>query len=941
LAITSLGFSEEQAEQIYNDTKGYLEPILRHQLLKPVDTLSPQWAKEVNSDVLFAILFVTEWDSNNQNDNDILSKLSGISYDDLEDILVELSKKEDSPIRPVGKIWQIISKIDLWFLISSRIDSKQLERVGGDVKLIYSDLDPSFNLNPEERFMANIKGIKPLYSKYIKEGISTSLAMLSEFGDSYIQECRGISPSQIISYWISEIFQKGNDSKLWYSLEDNLPYIAEAAPNAFLNAVEIASQGAQPVIKGLFDAEGDEIFGGCPHANLLWSLEVLAWSEDYFTKSVLCLARLSEIDHGGRYSNRPFKSLTEIFLGWVNNTQISHKDRLTIIKKVLIPKHADISWKLMIALLPHFSEYSSGTEKPIYRDWANLKNPSVLNTIFHKYVEDIVEMLMKEVEHNFGSRLPDLLSHLDAFNETQRNKFVKRLLNYNPNSLQFNERRIIIDDLRKLISQHKNNHESDWAWKKELIDDIESIFIKFEFKDLIDKNLYIFDNDNLNLIELISDKQVNLQEEYIIVQSKRVQIIDEIINKKGFDGIIELAIKCKRPENIGQPLSISKHSEDAIPYVENWLYDNKDLDIIARKYISFRSSNYIDWAIDLYNKNNNWTNEKKSVFLLCLPLVDSVFNTIDNQNPSIQNEYWTNVNTFYFNNNNSQNRYIINNLLKYNRAIDALDQVFYFINSNNENDNDKSGIVAEVLLQLTRNPAKITCNSYKIKEVIEYIQKQSILSSDKIMGIEWLYINLIHYIGYKPVFINNEIVKDPSLFVQLVTWMFYDKAIDTSDDINNKSIALMSNNMLDSLSVLPGFNDNTIELNTWISQTRNLLKDANLLEKGDYILGEYLARCPNGNDGIWPHEAVRDVIEEIRSKDFERGFFLSKLNSRGTTWRSPYDGGKQERDLKSQYENDAEKLKLLYPHTAAILCNIADHYYNDALYHDNQVKLEE
>ena len=87
---------------------------------------------------------------------------------------------------------------------------------------------------------------------------------------------------------------------------------------------------------------------------------------------------------------------------------------------------------------------------------------------------------------------------------------------------------------------------------------------------------------------------------------------------------------------------------------------------------------------------------------------------------------------------------------------------------------------------------------------------------------------------------------------------------------------------------------------------------------------------PVGNDGIWPHEAVRNIIEKIKSPQLDLAIRIGKQNARGMTSRSPWDGCKQERELATKYYGDAKKIELTYPRTAEILRSIARDYDNDA-----------
>ena len=130
-------------------------------------------------------------------------------------------------------------------------------------------------------------------------------------------------------------------------------------------------------------------------------------------------------------------------------------------------------------------------------------------------------------------------------------------------------------------------------------------------------------------------------------------------------------------------------------------------------------------------------------------------------------------------------------------------------------------------------------------------------------------------------------------------------------------------------------------LSSWVRNSRALLDNAGRLDIGDDRIGAFLARCLNGHDGVWPHEAIRDVIESIRSDALDSGFIVGKLNLRGTTSRSPFDGGQQEREIAVHYQTDAESLELSYPRTAEILRRLANSYRQDANREDQRADLRE
>src|SRR5262249_49506946 len=113
------------------------------------------------------------------------------------------------------------------------------------------------------------------------------------------------------------------DARVLASLRDQLPYLAEAAPDPLLSALESALGGSGNGLRPLFDEREGFIHPESQHTGLLWALETIAWDVDYFDRAVMVLAGLAALDPGGRLANRPINSLREIFLPWHPSTKAS------------------------------------------------------------------------------------------------------------------------------------------------------------------------------------------------------------------------------------------------------------------------------------------------------------------------------------------------------------------------------------------------------------------------------------------------------------------------------------------------------------------------------------------------------------------------------------------------------------------------------------------
>jgi hypothetical protein len=96
-----------------------------------------------------------------------------------------------------------------------------------------------------------------------------------------------------------------------------------------------------------------------------------------------------------------------------------------------------------------------------------------------------------------------------------------------------------------------------------------------------------------------------------------------------------------------------------------------------------------------------------------------------------------------------------------------------------------------------------------------------------------------------------------------------------------------------------------------------------------------------GGDGSWPHEAVREVIEEIGSDDLDQGIETGVYNSRGVVSRDPATGGAGERALAVRYAGYAAAVSSRWPRTAAVLRSIAEMYQRDGRREDLEAEVFE
>lgn len=947
---------EDKARVLYHDTKGFFEPLLRHPILRPQDYQAPNWTKNIWADVLFAILFATEWCENNNNDCEIMEQLSGVNYSDFQKEVIRLSKENDPPIRKIGEVWQVIAKMDFWLLIASHIAEPYLDKLEKVVPVIFADEDPAYDLPSEERFMASVLKAVPKYSSHLKQGIADSLALLSVFGNEFC-ELWNQKPSFRVKNWIRQVFDNNQNIKFWFSTQRSLTLLAEAAPDEFLNAVEFALEGDEPILLGLFKEEGDAFYGGCYHSYLLWALELISWDKKYLARVSQCLARLSEIDLGGKFVNRPFGSLREIYLGWYNNTSATHDERISILTHCLIPNYPDIAWRLMIALLINKHDISHKIHHPKYRDLHKDVKQNILIPDYHDYVDKIAILLLEQGQKNKKVRIFELIDEFDSYTEEQSQIIIDIMLSIEPQELSDEQRRNIIIKIINIIGKNRHFADTEWSYPKELLDRLEQVAHHFDFQDSNKVNLFLFNHEVPWIIDLINVDYYDYKSREVLLTNKRISVLKAIYTEKGINGIEELVIKCSLPRLVGRIAFLTSYSDTLFLKSLEWLDIDDHRGEFATGYLLNLVSNNFDKAKNIFIESKGWSSIKQAKFLLCMqyPLKMETLELVETIPEEGKKIFWTHLN--YFSDREESKKtdsYIASKLLEYDRplaAIDAISNVFFYPKEIDLNDWD-SQILFNILMRIATNPTDSNGRLdhgviYALTQAINFLQETGTIPEQDICTLEWIYLKVLKYEAFTPKYLMKSIAENPSNFVQLVSWIFRrdDHQEEPAENLSNEQIqqrAEIAYHLLESISILPGQKGNKIDkgvLLEWVKQTRKLLKEVGHLKIGDDRIGQYLSKAPKGEDDIWPHESVRDIIEEIRSQEIEQAMICGHTNARGVTSRPLFSGGDKERSLAQKYHSDAQALELIWPRSANLLRTIANSYEGYADWWDTRVEL--
>jgi hypothetical protein len=246
-------------------------------------------------------------------------------------------------------------------------------------------------------------------------------------------------------------------------------------------------------------------------------------------------------------------------------------------------------------------------------------------------------------------------------------------------------------------------------------------------------------------------------------------------------------------------------------------------------------------------------------------------------------------------------------------------------------------------------------DGYYITEAFKLLEASGEFSVDQLAGLEFPYIDVLsrqvgvqeaHGIPNLELYIQDH----PELFVDAVAWLYKRKdggddpkelKLDNPDMVSNRAQRGMA--LLDALERIPGVSGvgqpDVGKLRAWVNTIRESCATLGRAEAGDRSLGKLFSSVPTGDDGVWPGEPVRQVLEEVQSDAISRGMVLGVYNSRGAHARA--EGGDAERALAQKYRNWGQALEFSHPFIAAtVLKTLTDTYEQEATGHDTESRIQ-
>jgi Helix-turn-helix domain len=937
-----------EAAGIASDKAYHLAALARRSMPALVRTLArdplvarPPWSRPPDSMIFAPLMLVGAW-SPNEKDLDVVCRLVGKEWPEIEQALLLWRGIDDPPFIQTAKQWYLASPAEAFFLLHPALTSDVLSRWHKVTKEILLEVDPRLELKQDERHMAGLLGKVREHSSTLRRGVAQGLALAGAAGD--VQLSDGESASDHARIVVRDIFTAANEDftgSTWASLADELPLLAESAPHDFLDAVHHDLDKPEPLLRSMFqdDDQSSALFGSSPHTGLLWALESLCWNSEYILDATRALARLDAVDPGGRLSNRPLNSLSEVLVGWVRHTAAPLRLKVQAVEQItkILP---DVAWKLIMALWPSSHGVSSPPHSPRFRDWKPESKGMPISE-WVDYIDHLVRLGISLAGTNVD-RWAELMEHLYPLPHQQRARLLDAFDEFISKgaSLEASDRLTLWERLDREVARHRRFSEADWSMDDDPLTRMEQLAKRLEPEADTSRHAYLFDWDP-DLPGFKSRTEEGYEKE---LEARRQAALEEVLATDSLDSLKALAERSRVPMQLG--FTVAAVAPEDYDGLIAWLdADSKELREVAASWMRSRlEKGGAVWMRKVLARPDMSKPERRIVVATSTPATAEVWDALADIDPGLSETYWKRMSPWGVRLDDTERG--VEELLKADRpwaAVDLLSSALY------QRKKDKRDLPQEIFEKvldaaLTSEGDERPTQSpgYEIGKLLDYLD-QTGYPVQNLLRYEYGFFRLLDDYR-KPKTLYRELRDSPDLFVQLITRVYRGRS-EEERKLSQEEQALAEHAwwVLEDWRQVPGRRDDgTIDgyhLTKWVDKARLALAELDRADIGDEMIGRLLSASPEGEDEVWPSEPVRELIERIGSTSIETGIEVGVFNSRGVTTRNPYDGGQQERELAQEYREWARETAASWPRTSRVLRSIAESFERDAKRHDVRAEI--
>jgi addiction module HigA family antidote len=948
VALEAMGLDRDEIDGLGN-ASGRSLTVLRRRLATVPGLKVPQWASDGQmAAALVPFLFAGTWNARNSADQTALSLLSdGLEYPALEKSFQQLTGINDSPLWSIGEMRGIISAIDLLFAINRSITPDDLNRFLAVAEMVLGEDDPTLDVPEKDRWWAAAFHEKSReFSSAFRRGISESLVLLAVHGNHHFASRLGVDTELAAAQLVRTLLTPLTTRKLEANDRD-LPTYAEVSPDEFLTMLERDLKEAEPAAVGLMRPASTDFFGGGPaRSGLLWALEGLAWNPTTLGRTALILARLAEIEINDNWSNKPIASLEAIFCVWMPQTAATHEERLRALR-LLKEKHPAIAWQVCVSQLSQGQRVGHYSHKPRFRpDGYGFGEPFATWGPILAFVRDIVEIVLGWPDLT-GEMIADLIGHLHDFSDEDQQRVWQIVEAWATSGVSDLEKSIMREKLRVTVLSRRGVARSKKSGRfATLTASARRVYRALEPSDVLEGHAWLFKE---HWVEESADEfdqeEIDFAARNKRIEQQRLKALEEILAERGLDGVLTISERGNAGWVIGRLLGpkLMERGEfiDAItlalPSADGAQSGQRRLLISGL----LRSSDEAAAPEMLLSIKNRLSGDDFVRVLALAPYCKRTWTIVDQLGEVQKASYWENVAPDWIYDAEDENRESVERLLAAKRPRAAFAAIHFRLEAVGSPTLFK--LMEAIASEGNDQPGHYQLQQYDIEQAFGIISQSTEFTLEQKAALEFAYVDVLsrpwgrNKTSRLPN-LERYVEANPELFVQAVVWAYKrNSGVDPKEwrvpPERLKSLASKGHKLLDGLTRMPGHNDLDVleypRLSKWVQTVLAKCAELSRLEIGSLCVGKLFAHAPVGADGVWPCEAVRQVIEDQQSEAMESGIHTEVYNLRGVHWRG--EGGDQERELADKYRRWADALQYSHPFVSSkVLMGLVRTYEHEA-----------
>ena len=819
--------------------------------------------------------------------------------------------------------------------VFDKITDEYMSRFKESILSVFGYENQIIESEEEKSVFAEFLGKKSKYSSFIQNGMAISLIMLNEKNEES-NNLNGTSTRDFVSSLIKEMLNNVKSRHQWSLIAPLLPTLVEAAPEQILDKIENEVRVDSSPLWYLFKPAKDSLFGKSYYTYILCTIEKLVWYEEFVISAILLLVNINEKNFEYKITNSPENSLYEIFCLWHPQSCLSLDDKIAVLKRIIV-ECPNTGWRLIKKLLPSNRQCCMSISKPKWHSFETSFETSVTNIEYHNAIASLFNIMLENIDNKI-ERLEIVIDNIEFFGE-HFEKISEMCISYIQNA-GTEDCLKICDNLRSKISRKRHCRDVDWSISEEYISKMEEMYNKI-LPNVIGKDKYLFKWRPDILHPIPYDKEnFDYDKEKKHLFNIREEAIKRMFEKYSLESIIEF---CGGAEDVNDLAAIiyKKQFESDLDFDILMKFKDKNINLYSAIVREIFQNISFDEMVNKLNKSCLAEEEKASILCQATITMETIegVNTLEER---IKEYYWSNINSLSVNSFDETEliEIVIKELLKFNRPFSAIKLL-------NFAKNVKTELIILALEKSIELSNVVESNGMSIKHISSYdihtlfkkIYDDENVETITVAKLECWYLPFIKD-HIEPKYIIKILTENPMEYVILISRVFKsDREIEENlpkeYHSDNDSVIELSRNLLQIFKDIPGCNSKIKSqevFDTWIAGVKKFAEEVGYKEAAELCVGKLLSYSPSGEDGIFPHEIIRNYFEKNFVETEVNEFVVGKYNQRGVHALS---GGINEKEISDNYYENANKLRISYPNTARILKRMGENYKQESLLERN------